>query len=99
VADITETNDIPNERDALSRSGGALKGSIVGILFEGVILPLMMRPKKAEEIFQIGHGTLYVHLNTGHIRSVAVKGRPTQRRATRLIYTQSLIDFIRSCEK
>ena len=69
------------------------------IEFEGVPLPVLMRPRMVQAVFQIGHGTLYTHLNAGRIRSIAVKGVPNQRRATRLIYTQSIIDFLRGCER
>jgi hypothetical protein len=68
------------------------------ILFEGIALPPMLRAQQVENTFAIGHGALYGHLNAGRIRSIAVRGDPGQKRCTRLIFTQSIIDFLRSCE-
>ena len=69
------------------------------IIFEGVSLPPLMRARGVEATFGFGHGALYAHLNAGNIRSVAVRDKPNQRRATRLIYTASVIEFLRKCEE
>jgi len=68
------------------------------ILFEGLRLPPLLRPRSVERIFAIGHGVLYGHLNAGRIASIALREKPEQHRSTRLVYTRSIIEFLHRCE-
>ena len=87
-----------NDMDIIRKSLKSTAQQAGCIEFEGIRLPPLLRPKGVEDTFAIGHGALYGHLTAGRIRSIAVKGNPGQRRCTRLVYTQSVIDFLRSCE-
>src|SRR4051812_48311205 len=69
------------------------------VCFEGLLLPPIMRPRQVERTFALGHGVLYSHLNTGRIKSVALRDNPKQKRSTRLVYTRSVIEFLDECKE
>jgi len=70
-----------------------LGGSGQTLVWNGIHIPGVLRPSQAARIFGLTRGYLYQLFHQGEVQSYSLKG-PCQRRAVRLIITQSLIDFI-----